>query len=58
MIRKLTNNDRELTMALVEKKPAENLFIIGDIEAYGMESDIQELWGQFEDDQLIAVLLR
>ncbi len=58
MIRKLTNNDRELTMALVEKKPAENLFIIGDIEAYGMESDIQELWGQFEEDQLMAVLLR
>lgn len=58
MIRLLTNNDRDITMALVEKKPAENLFIIGDIEAYGMESDIQQLWGQFEGGKLIAILLR
>ncbi|MER1990706.1 MAG: GNAT family N-acetyltransferase [Solibacillus isronensis] len=58
MIRKLTNEDLEITMALVHKKPAENLFIIGDIEAYGMESDIQDLWGQFEGNQLKAILLR
>jgi len=58
MIRKLTNEDLETTLALVHKKPAENLFIIGDIEAYGMESDIQDLWGQFEGDRLKAILLR
>ncbi|MEK5080122.1 hypothetical protein MKX73_14425 [Solibacillus sp. FSL W7-1436] len=58
MIRKLTNEDLEITMTLVNKKPAENLFIIGDIEAYGMESDIQDLWGQFEGNQLKAILLR
>ena len=58
MIRKLSNSDYETVMALVGKKPAENLLIIGDIEAYGFESDVQELWGQFEDDKLVAVLLR
>lgn len=58
MIRKLTNDDRNIVMALVSIKPAENLFIIGDIEAYGFESDIQELWGQFEDEKLVAILLR
>ena len=58
MIRKLTQKDHESVMALVGQKPAENLFIIGDIEAYGYDSDMQELWGQFENDQLIAVLLR
>ena len=58
MIRKLTNEDLETTLALVHKKPAENLFIIGDIEAYGMESDIQDLWGQFEGNRLKAILLR
>ncbi len=58
MIRKLTQNDYEEVMALVGKKPAENLFIIGDIEAYGYESEFQELWGQFENGDLIAVLLR
>lgn len=58
MIRKLIKADYETVMDLVGKKPAENLFIIGDIEAYGFESDVQELWGQFEDEKLIAVLLR
>jgi len=58
MIRKLTQNDHEVVMELVGEKPAENLFIIGDIEAYGYESEYQELWGQFNDDKLIAVLLR
>ncbi|MGN7476248.1 GNAT family N-acetyltransferase [Solibacillus silvestris] len=58
MIRKLKNTDHDLVMELVEKKPAENLFIIGDIEAYGFESDIQDLWGQFDDERLIAILLR
>ena len=41
MIRKLTQNDHEVVMELVGKKPAENLFIIGDIEAYGYESSIK-----------------
>lgn len=58
MIRKLTNNDHVQVMQLVSKKPAKNLFIIGDIEAYGFESDIQELWGQFQGETLVAVLLR
>ena len=58
MIRKLSNSDYETVMELVGKKPAENLFIIGDIEAYGFESDVQELWGQFEDEKLVAVLLK
>lgn len=51
MIRKLTQNDYEEVMALVGKKPAENLFIIGDIEAYGYESEFQELWGKFENGE-------
>lgn len=58
MIRKLNKHDHEAVMKLVGKKPAENLFIIGDIEAHGYESTIQELWGQFQNDTLIAVLLR
>lgn len=44
-------------MDLVGKKSAENLFIIGDIEAYGYNSDIQRVFGQFELDKLVAVLL-
>ncbi|RXK17909.1 GNAT family N-acetyltransferase [Macrococcus sp. DPC7161] len=58
MIRKLTQADHENVMTLVSKKPAENLFIIGDIEIYGYDNDIQELWGEFEGSSLNAIMLR
>ncbi|GIO21435.1 GNAT family N-acetyltransferase [Oceanobacillus sp. J11TS1] len=58
MIRKLTKADHAKVMELVEPKAAENLFIIGDIEAFGYDSDVQEVWGQWKQDNLIAVLLR
>lgn len=58
MIRKLHKEDHETVMGLLSHKPAENLFIIGDIEAFGYDSEIQEIWGQFQNDSLTAVLLR
>ncbi|MGQ4668059.1 GNAT family N-acetyltransferase [Metabacillus halosaccharovorans] len=58
MIRKLNKEDHDAVMELIGHKPAENLFIIGDIEAFGYDSDIQEIWGQFQSNRLIAVLLR
>jgi predicted GNAT family acetyltransferase len=59
MIRKLVEQDREMTMQFVSVKPAENLFIIGDIEGYGFHSDIQTLWGDFSaEGELRAVLLK
>ena len=58
MIRLLTASDHEVCMALVQQHPAENLFIIGDIEAFGYDQPFQKIWGQFEDDKLIAVLLK
>ena len=44
MIRKLTRDDEAACFNLLKTKPAENLFIIGDIEAYGFETDFQKLW--------------
>ncbi|MBM7602395.1 putative GNAT family acetyltransferase [Metabacillus crassostreae] len=58
MIRRLNKEDHESVMMLIGHKPAENLFILGDIEAFGYDSDIQEIWGQFQHDKLIAILLR
>ncbi|MFP3916987.1 hypothetical protein U5N28_04175 [Lysinibacillus telephonicus] len=59
MIRKLSKEDHELLMELVNKKAAENLFIIGDVEAFGYDAEFQTLWGQFNDlGELIAVLLK
>ncbi|MDC3414326.1 GNAT family N-acetyltransferase [Aquibacillus sp. 3ASR75-11] len=59
MIRVLTETDREQCLAFVKEKPAENLFIIGDIEAFGFDEDFQDLWGDFDEaGDLKAVLLR
>lgn len=59
MIRKLTQSDHETIMGFLQEEASMNLFIIGDLEAYGYETDFQDLWGDFEDDgQLRAVLLR
>jgi uncharacterized protein len=59
MIRKLNKSDHEVTMDFLKHESSMNLFIIGDIEAFGYESEIQELWGNFDDDgEISAVLLR
>ncbi|MBY6051854.1 GNAT family N-acetyltransferase [Cytobacillus firmus] len=56
MIRQLTEQDHEMCFSLLKQQPAENLFIIGDIEAYGYEQDFQKVWGDFgEDGKLKAV---
>lgn len=59
MIRRLSQNDHEQCFALLKLQPAENLFLIGDIEAFGYEQEFQKVWGEFnEKGELIAVLLR
>ncbi|CAM4023428.1 GNAT family N-acetyltransferase [Mesobacillus thioparans] len=58
MIRKLRDTDNEAVMMFLKEEPALNLFIIGDIEAFGYESDFQELWGFFHKGELSGVLLR
>lgn len=59
MIRQLQEIDRQQTMVFVSQKPAENVFIIGDIEGHGFHSSIQTLWGDFNDKgNLRAVLLK
>ncbi|WP_340003539.1 GNAT family N-acetyltransferase [Paenibacillus sp. FSL K6-0276] len=60
MIRRLTEDDRELLMALLRKEPALNLFIIGDVENFGFEQDFMELWGEIDpsNGRMKAVLLR
>jgi len=59
MIRKLTKNDEELVLTFLSVEPSINLFILGDIEAFGFGTDFQELWGEFDyDGRIKAVLLR
>ena len=59
MIRILEEQDRKQAMDFVSVMPAENLFIIGDIEAYGFTNPIQKLWGDFaEDGEMRGVFLK
>jgi len=59
MIRKLNENDREVTLEFLSDEAAINLFIIGDIECFGFDEDFQEIWGSFNNlNQLQGVLLR
>lgn len=59
MIRRLTVADHDECFQLLEKKSAENLFIIGDIEGYGYNQTFQKVWGDFDaSGKLIAVLLK
>ncbi|HDR7517900.1 GNAT family N-acetyltransferase [Bacillus mobilis] len=59
MMRKLTKKDNEQVFASLKEEAALNLFIIGDIEAFGYDTDFQELWGVFkENGTLQSILLR
>lgn len=58
MIRKLNDSNHQALMDFVLREPAYNLFIIGDVEHFGYDNDFQELWAQFEEGQIIAILLR
>ncbi|GIN06177.1 N-acetyltransferase [Shouchella clausii] len=59
MIRLLTQDDKAHCLTFLKQQAAENLFIIGDIEAFGFETDFQRLWGEFDETgKLNAVLLK
>jgi len=59
VIRKLTDQDHHQVLAFLSEEPSINLFIIGDLDAFGYSSEFQEIWGEFdEQDSIKAVLLR
>lgn len=59
MIRLLAQDDKAQCLTFLKQQAAENLFIIGDIEAFGFETDFQRLWGEFDETgKLNAVLLK
>lgn len=59
MIRKLIQADDARVMPYLRRESSLNLFIIGDLENYGYDSEFQTLWGEFDaQGQPKAVLLR
>ncbi|WP_400247843.1 GNAT family N-acetyltransferase [Niallia sp. JL1B1071] len=58
MIRELTVKDHSIVMEFLLQDPSINLFIIGDIEAFGYHATFQKLWGEFHQGDITAVLLK
>jgi predicted GNAT family acetyltransferase len=48
MLRKLTEADRRSALDYLAQDPSFNVFTIGDIENFGFDREIQELWGDFD----------
>lgn len=50
MIRKLTEQDRTSVLEYLYKESSYNIFIIGDIETFGFDTDFQTIYGEFNQD--------
>jgi len=58
MLTKATEKHRRLIMNYCLLEPNINLFIIGDIENFGFNTDFQEVWIQTIGDKLVGIVLR
>lgn len=59
MIRLLNEQDKDMVLKYLYEDLNYNIFIIGDIEKFGMYTDFQRVYGEFdENNQLLSVFLR
>lgn len=59
MLLKLEEKHRKQLLDFLSEEPEINLFIIGDIENYGFNNEMQDVWASFDTEENIeAVLLR
>ena len=49
MIRKLGESDRLAAVDLLNAAPAQNLYLLGNLESVGFDEDICEFWGDFPE---------
>lgn len=57
-MRRLDESDRDRVMAYLKKEPEYNLFLIGDIENFGMSTDFQDIMAFEKDGEIDSILLR
>lgn len=58
MIRQLTENDRTDLLEYLYQESSYNIFLIGDVEAFGFDKEWQTLYGEFDEQgNYISVLL-
>jgi len=58
MIKKFKEENKRELLDFVKIEKEINLFIIGDIENYGLEADFLDFYGEYENGNLTALLLR
>lgn len=58
MIRKANTQDLASVLPILQEDSSRALFILGDIEAYGLETEFQELWVDADEQGIHAVILR
>ena len=58
MLQKLRESDREAILAYVGAEPEMNLFFIGDVENYGVDSETVELWADVQAGRWAGLVLR
>jgi uncharacterized protein len=58
MIRKATQFDLEQVIPKLREDASRALFILGDIEAYGLETDFQDIWVDADDQGIHGIYLR
>ena len=58
VLRKASEVDRSILMNYLNKEASINLFMLSDIERFGFESEFQELWIQYLENEIGGVLLR
>ncbi|MEC9484354.1 MAG: GNAT family N-acetyltransferase [Candidatus Izemoplasma sp.] len=57
MIRQLNESDRKKTQTFLKRNSTYNIFMIGDIEMFGFDKPFQTIYGEFEADTLVSMML-
>ncbi len=59
LVVKMSNHDKDRLLEALSADPAYNLFIISDIENFGVTTDFQDVWADVaEDGRIRGVMLR
>ncbi|MDF2699442.1 MAG: family N-acetyltransferase [Haloplasmataceae bacterium] len=58
MLKKVNSETLNIMFDYVKKEPSINLFIIGDVEQFGIDVDFQEVFLQYDDNNITACVLR
>ena len=56
-LKQLSENEKQSALDYLQQEPDFNIFIISDIENYGMKTKFQTVWGYYEDNNIIGILL-